>query len=134
MDKNNTRGVPLAAALAFALSTVLAQAHGPAAAAAAAEDPHKPVFIVAARDPVSVHFTFGMRIRNEWSLWDRETVLVRHFVDRFGLGHADDISGLILSALWANVQCVRFDIDAQVGRYLAHWERMGVDPVSGVSL
>lgn len=55
-------------------------------------------------DPAQLHFSVGQLLRNEWSLWDKETILVKWFKQRYGLEHADDISGLILDCLHKDIK------------------------------
>jgi len=46
-----------------------------------------------------------MKMRNDWSLWDLKTPLVKDIQTRFGLfGHGDDCSGLIHAGIWATVR------------------------------
>jgi hypothetical protein len=51
-----------------------------------------------------VHFSIGMQIRNDWSLWNLENHLVKWFEKEYGLTHADDISGIILNCVWMDIQ------------------------------
>lgn len=78
-------------------------------------------------DPVGLHFGLGMYLRNNWSLWDRETVLVKWFSENLGIIHADDISGTILEALSASIQNKSFDAKLHVQKYIDHWKKLGVD-------
>lgn len=77
---------------------------------------------------VSVHHTMGRYLRNSWSLWDKDTHLVQWFIKEHGLCHADDLSGLILDALWCKIRGEKHDIEAQVDRYKEHWLRAGINP------
>ena len=78
----------------------------------------------------SIHFSSGMWLRNNWSLWDKETPLVKWFIKNLGLGHADDISGILYGMLWAAVRSGKFDLDGEVERYKKHWAMYGVDPIT----
>jgi len=87
--------------------------------------------------PADVHHTVGRYVRNNWSLWE-DTPLKRDFISRFKLfGHADDISGLLMTSLWA-VVCRTpnlAEVQAQeVERYRAHWRNYGVNPETGHQL
>ena len=70
-----------------------------------------------------------MQVRNTWGLW-HESVLAQHFKETYGLGHADDMSGLIQGSLLARIDGVEFDVAAEVERYKAHWRALGVDPLT----
>lgn len=48
--------------------------------------------------------TLGEQIRNDWSLWDADSRLRNWFRTKFELNHADDVSGLILTCVLADVQ------------------------------
>ena len=47
------------------------------------------------------HFGTSLTIRNQWSLWEADSPLQRDAAARYGIAHADDISGL--SVAWANL-------------------------------
>jgi hypothetical protein len=34
-------------------------------------------------EPSQLHFTVGMYLRNQWSLWDKDTILVKWFYDNY---------------------------------------------------
>ena len=54
------------------------------------------------------HFGLGLRIRNEFGLWDPQSPLLRDCQASDGAGagplHPDDASMLILRALWARLR------------------------------
>lgn len=77
----------------------------------------------------SVHFSLGRFLRNSWSLWDTNTVLVQHYRTVHSILHADDISGLILGDVSARVRGEVFDFAAQVAQYHAHWTAQGLGPM-----
>lgn len=87
-------------------------------------------FILEHTNHAEIHHTFGQHIRNAWSLWDLDTILVTHFKERFKIGHADDISGMICSHVWSEVYGVPIYSNDIVKRYHKHWKKMGVDPVT----
>lgn len=68
-------------------------------------------------DATHCHFTWGMLLRNEWTIWDKETKMVIWFKEHYGLDHADDISGLILECLWRDVNKQPRDIGNLVRKY-----------------
>lgn len=75
------------------------------------------------------HHGFGMHMRNGWGLW-HDSPLAQHFKTTYGLGHADDMSGMILAAVEAKVRGQIFDPEPEVARYKEHWRRYGVDPLT----
>lgn len=86
-------------------------------------------FIQGESDHAMLHHTVGMAMRNGWQLWQRGTALHEHFRDTYGLGHADDMSGLIMAGVWARVRGEEHDVERQVKRYKKHWTDAGEDPL-----
>jgi hypothetical protein len=56
-----------------------------------------------------MHHKFGMSLRNDWSLWEKDMPLVRWFNER-GITHADDMSAIILTSIWRRVRGVDLDL------------------------
>ena len=94
-----------------------------------------------ANTPASIHFFTGMRLRNAWKLWDPDTLVVQDANKRYGLGHADDISGMLLTALWVRVrsealECtqiaakVKQACDASAEASRKYWLSQGIDPLT----
>lgn len=81
-----------------------------------------------------IHFTTGMALRNAWNLWGTQpgvsTELKEDFIKRFKLGHADDMSAILLDAVFSKVKGDPFDYPAEVQKYHTHWAKQGVDPVT----
>jgi|FAXJ01.1.fsa_nt_gi hypothetical protein len=75
-------------------------------------------------DAARVHFTVGMMIRNEWSLWDKNSILVRWFKENYGIDYADDISGLILDCLTRDIQGLPRRDRKLARQYIQHWKDM----------
>lgn len=82
-------------------------------------------------NPIVLHHGFGRWLRNEWSLWDRDTILVKWFIDNYQCCHADDLSGLILDALWCDIKGEPRNTENLVARYKEHWRQYGIDPATG---
>ncbi len=53
--------------------------------------------------PASLHFNFGMAIRNFLGLWDRERELTQWFHREMGIFHADDMSDVIIRKLLLDI-------------------------------
>lgn len=82
----------------------------------------------------SIHFSLGMALRNYWHLWAEESPIKDDFKKRFNLfGHADDMSGMILEALWVKVRGgdVQKSIEESADHFNAHWMKCNVDPFTG---
>ena len=75
----------------------------------------------------TVHFTAGMKVRNDWSLWEKDSPLKRDAVEKYGIAHADDISGLIFSWTWAKIRNEEFDPVDHCRIYHEHWKNYGTN-------
>jgi len=78
-------------------------------------------------DAVSVHHTLGQLIRNSWSLWERDTTLSLWFRNNLKIGHADDISGVIILSMIARLKNESFFPQLLIEEYHEHWRQFGCD-------
>lgn len=69
-------------------------------------------------------FFTGMGIRNYYGLW-HDNGLTRYFNNVLGVYHADDMSGILLDALWHRVHGKPYDPTPLIERYRKHWEQSG---------
>lgn len=76
----------------------------------------------------SQHFSFGMALRNYWGLWTN-SALAQDVKARFGIGHPDDISGLILNGVDAELRGDDFDFQERAAIYVKFWTDQGLDPL-----
>lgn len=75
-----------------------------------------------------VHMGSGMRIRNDWGLWGRETEISKWFI-RNGIQHADDKSAILTTALVRYVKGEDIRLDEQIEYYRSFWrDTYGQDP------
>lgn len=77
----------------------------------------------------SLHHSLGTKIRNTWGLWGNSR-LTKHFKNRFGLGHADDMSGIILEMLDSKYFNKEFDLARKVEFYHSYWIKQRTDPLT----
>lgn len=84
---------------------------------------------IAKEGTAGVHHDFGMAMRNGWGLW-HDSELARHFKTVYGLGHADDMSGMILSSVEAQVKGTAFDANKEAQKYKAYWRKQKVDALT----
>jgi hypothetical protein len=75
----------------------------------------------------ALHHTAGMSLRNGLGLWKEDSTLSRYFQGRFGVYHADDMSGMIFEALWHRVHGIPYDPHPTVERYRKHWADYGLN-------
>lgn len=80
------------------------------------------------KDYNGLHFGLGGKLRNIWSLWERETILVQWFKANLGLIHADDISGIILKALSSSLKGEEFDAKVNAQVYIDYWKKLNINP------
>lgn len=78
---------------------------------------------------IMLHHGFGTNMRNKWNLW-YDSELAEFFRTTYGLGHADDMSSVILDYLYHKVMGYTFDIQATVDYFRDHWKQNGVDPLT----
>lgn len=62
-----------------------------------------------------LHRGFGMWIRNNWGLW-RDSKLKHYFLDK-GVGHPEDMSGIILTSYHRYLNNKPIDLEEQVKKY-----------------
>jgi hypothetical protein len=85
------------------------------------------VFIKSEHGSSSIHHGIGTHIRNEWSLWNPDSPIKRDAVIKYGIAHADDISGLIWAWVWAKVRGEDFDPVEHCEFYHKHWKDQGTN-------
>lgn len=79
-------------------------------------------FICELENLCDVHHSLGRQIRNQWKLWQNNNVLVEWFKTNLQIGHADDISAIILEALQSDLRGKVYCPRATVKRFHGHWE------------
>jgi hypothetical protein len=79
---------------------------------------------------ISTHHGFGTMMRNYWGLWEHDSPLAIHFREEYGIGHADDMSGLILTAIDQRLNSQPQQLDAEVESYKDHWAQYNIDPLT----
>lgn len=72
--------------------------------------------------PIGLHHGVGTWLRNNWKLWQPDSVLSKYF-QTLGLHHADDMSGLILDSFWHHLRSEPLDIEGQVKKYKEYWNK-----------
>lgn len=78
----------------------------------------------------STHHGFGRWIRNNWGLWDQKGGLYRYFINN-GLGHADDMSSIILTSFHRYYNGKSMDIDNQIEYYKEYWrDKRNINPLT----
>ena len=69
-----------------------------------------------------LHHGFGMWIRNNWGLWG-DSKLKHYFLDK-GVGHPDDMSGIILTSYHRHLNNKPIDLDGQIKKYKSFYDSM----------
>jgi hypothetical protein len=77
-----------------------------------------------------LHNGAGLALRENWYLTDKTFPLSRHYQRRFGLGHADDMSRLILSDFVARLRKQSYNVEQEACVLRKHWTDQGVDPLT----
>lgn len=74
-------------------------------------------------EPALLHSSIGRILRNDWSLWEKETILVKWFFQKYGIDHADDISGIVLDCLYRDVIGEPRQAEALAKKFITHWKK-----------
>jgi len=74
---------------------------------------------------IDLHMTVGVKIRNEWGLISGSN-LCDYFLN-LGLFHPDDMSGIILEKLFADIRCEKFNLTERINFYREYWVDLGID-------
>lgn len=72
-------------------------------------------------DGGNVHHSFGRNIRNNWKLWQENTILHEWFKLQ-GIWHADDMSGIIIDSYLRRAKNQSIDLDEQIQYYKNYWK------------
>lgn len=90
------------------------------------------IALIKRADAGGLHFGLGMFLRNNFSLWEKDTPLGNDIKERFGLIHGDDKSGLILAGLKAKVcgKDIQKELELEAKSYISHWKLHGIDPLT----
>jgi hypothetical protein len=78
----------------------------------------------------TLHNGIGNSLRTAWGLKDPTYPLSKHYRKRFGLGHADDMSQLILRNFVALMRGESFSMECEVSWLKKHWLDQGVNPLT----
>ena len=69
----------------------------------------------------STHHALGEWIRDNWGLWDKNSLLYQHFY-KMGLWHPDDISTFILRSYHRFLNKKDLQLSIQIDRYIEYWK------------
>lgn len=83
----------------------------------------KELKVVKSLTPTKLHMSVGQFIRNQWSLWDVDNRLPQWFLKEYGVSHADDISGIILECLVADLNNRPRQDKTLAKEFIEHWEK-----------
>lgn len=76
-----------------------------------------------------LHHSLGQAIRNEWGLWNGSE-LKTYFIETYKLGHADDMSGMILRGLTCKVRDEPYNAEAHAEHFQEFWLKQNIDPLT----
>lgn len=75
------------------------------------------------------HAGIGRWMRNNWGLWKGGGKLYDWFIEQ-GLGHADDMSGVILTTFYRRYNGRPERLEEQILDYKEFWLDQGIDPLT----
>jgi len=82
----------------------------------------KEISVIKKMTSTSLHMSIGQYIRNEWSLWDKDTKLVAWFYEKYKVNHADDISAIIIESMVADLNNKPRRDKELAKEFIEHWE------------
>lgn len=68
------------------------------------------------------HHTWGQDIRENWSMWEPETILWNSFKS-MGITHADDMSKIILVSAYRTLHGNPIKLKEQINKYQDYWQK-----------
>lgn len=68
----------------------------------------------------ATHNGIGRWIRNEWGLWNKESIMYK-YLNAMGLWHADDMSGILLTSYHRYLNKKELDLKGQIQTCLDFW-------------
>lgn len=68
------------------------------------------------------HDTMGKEIRNEWSMYEKDTRLYHSF-KAIGITHPDDMSGIIIQSAHRQLNNKPIKLKEQVSKYQVYWKK-----------
>ncbi len=71
------------------------------------------------RDMIEYHMGLGVYLRNEWGLWKGSRL--SEYFNTLGIGHPDDISGIILDTFWCKLHDQPFRLQERTAYYQEYW-------------
>lgn len=86
--------------------------------------------ILKTHDSSEFHHTFGRELRNMWKMWDENSPLRKWFIDNYGIGHPDDVSGIILETFKRFISNQPLKVEEQAKTYREYWIRYNTDPAT----
>lgn len=72
------------------------------------------------RTVATLHFGLGLQLRNKWGLWKANNRLVEYF-NSLGITHPDDMSGIILTTYYRQLNEKEINLDQQIKYYKDYW-------------
>ncbi|MDD4954586.1 MAG: hypothetical protein PHP17_00905 [Candidatus Omnitrophica bacterium] len=73
-------------------------------------------------DMAKYHRSLGMWMRNNWGLWSGSRL--KDYFNGLGIQHPDDMSGIILTSLWRNLNNKPIELKQQIQYYQNYWKKV----------
>ena len=73
-----------------------------------------------------LHFSLGMLLRNEWGLWDSNSIINTWFNKTYGVNHADDVSGIIIECLINDLNDKPRRDKILAKQFINHWKNNNI--------
>lgn len=70
----------------------------------------------------NAHMGLGMWMRNNWGLWGKKKLA--GYFHSIGIHHPDDMSSIVLTSYYRELQGQAWKLDEQVALYQDYWDKM----------
>ncbi len=78
------------------------------------------------------HMSFGLWIRNNWGLWAES--LLKDFFNSYEIFHPDDMSSIIITSYYRNLNDLPIDLSEQVEYYKEYWKNIDDEEIENREL
>lgn len=73
-------------------------------------------------DMAKYHRGLGMWMRNNWGLWSGSRL--KTYFNGLGIQHPDDMSGIILTSFWRDLNNKPIQLEQQIKYYKDYWDKL----------
>lgn len=71
---------------------------------------------------LETHHSLSQELRNDLSLWDKDSTMYKYFFNKWKIFHADDMSSILITCFYRELNNENWHIEKQVQEYLDYWK------------